>query len=164
MKAIQIESTGGAHVLQLRDIERPEPKAGEALLQMKAAGLNFIDIYQREGRYPVELPYIPGLEGSGVVEAVGPGVTEVKPGDRVAYTMSPGSYAEFNVVPAAKLIPLPNEMSFEDGAAFPLQGMTAHYLVHEFYRIKAGDTVLILRLQAESGCCWFNGLNTSVQP
>ena len=143
MKAIQIASPGNVNVLQLQEINRPEPKAGEALLRMKAAGVNYIDIYQREGRYLVELPYVPGLEGSGVVEAVGPGVTEVKPGDRVAYTMSAGSYAEFNVVPAASLIPLPKEMSFEEGAAFPLQGMTAHYLVHEFYRIKAGDTVLI---------------------
>lgn len=143
MKAIQVSKNGDASVLELKTLPTPTPKAGEALVRLKAAGLNFVDIYIREGRYPRPLPYIPGLEGAGIVEAVGPGVTEVKPGDRVAYSSTIGSYAEFNLIKAADLIPLPDSMSFEQGAAFPLQGMTAHYLLHEFYHVKSGDYVLV---------------------
>ncbi len=143
MKAIQITQQGDASVLQLQALPKPMPGPGEALIKLKAAGLNFIDIYQRSGRYPTPLPYIPGMEGAGVVEEVGEGVTDVKPGDRVAYTSSLGSYAEYHVVKAYQLIPLPNEISFEQGAAFPLQGMTAHYLLHEFYQIKKKDVVLV---------------------
>jgi NADPH2:quinone reductase len=143
MKAIQINQHGDANVLKLVDLPKPKPGKGEALIQLKAAGLNFIDIYMRNGRYPRELPYIPGLEGSGIVEAVGEGVTEVKVGDRVAYTGAIGSYAEYNVVKAFQLIPLPKEISFEQGAAFPLQGMTAQYLLHEYYQIKKGDHILV---------------------
>jgi NADPH2:quinone reductase len=107
------------------------------------AGLNFVDIYQRRGTYGRMLPFTTGLEGAGVVEAVGEGVSNVKPGDRVAYTGQPGAYAEASVVQADSLIPLPEGFSFEQGAAFPLQGMTAHYLLHEFRLPKAGDIVLI---------------------
>lgn len=143
MKAIQMSQYGGPEVLQLREIQIGKPGKGQALVRVKAAGVNFIDVYQRKGIYPVKLPYIPGLEGSGIVESVGEGVTNVKPGDRVAYVHEPGSYAELNLVQAEYLIPLPSELSFEQGAAFPLQGMTAHYLLHEFRKVKPNDVILI---------------------
>jgi NADPH2:quinone reductase len=143
MKAVRVNEYGGPAVLQLQEIETPRPVAGQALVRLRAAGLNFIDIYQRRGTYGRKLPFTLGLEGAGVVEAVGEGVTNVKPGDRVAYTGQPGAYAEASVVEAASLIPLPDAFSFEQGAAFPLQGMTAHYLIHEFRLPKAGDVVLI---------------------
>ena len=143
MKAIRITENGDANMLTLQTMPIPTPGPGEALIQLKAAGLNFIDIYQRIGRYPTALPYTPGLEGAGVVIAIGRDVTEVKPGDRVAYTSNIGSYAEYNIVKAETLIPLPDDISFVQGAAFPLQGMTAHYLVNEYYDIKPSDTILI---------------------
>lgn len=143
MKAIQMSKQGGPEVLDYKDIEIAKPGKGQALVRIKAAGINFIDIYQRNGTYPVKLPYVPGLEGSGIVEAVGEGVTAVKVSDRVAYVHQPGSYAELALVDANYLIPLPKELSFEQGAAFPLQGMTAHYLLHEFRKIKPTDVVLI---------------------
>lgn len=143
MKAIQIQQNGNAEVLQVQELPRPKPAKGQALVQLKAAGLNYIDIYMRMGRYPQVLPYTPGMEAAGVVEEIGEGVTEVKPGDRVAYTGGMGSYAEYNVVRADQLIPLPKELSFEEGAAFPLQGMTAHYLLNEYYAVKPGDYVLV---------------------
>lgn len=143
MKAIRITNTGDASVLNLEDIPAPIPREDEALIKLKAAGLNFIDIYNRTGRYERPLPFTPGYEGAGIVEKVGKGVTEVKVGDRVAYTGTIGSYAQMNVVKAADLIPLPDEISFEQGAAFPLQGITAQYLLHEFYPIKKGTTVLV---------------------
>jgi NADPH2:quinone reductase len=105
--------------------------------------VNFVDIYQRRGTYPVKLPFIPGLEASGVVEAVGANVSGLKPGDRVAYTGHLGSYSEYTVIEARRLVVLPQNLTFEQGAAFPLQGMTAHYLIHEFRKPKPGDTVLI---------------------
>lgn len=143
MQAIRIDQAGDVNVLKLIDLPKPKPGKGEALIQLKAAGLNFIDIYIRTGRYPREMPCTPGFEGAGIVEAVGEGVTEVKVGDRVAYTGAIGSYAEYNIVKAFQLIPLPNDISFEQGAAFPLQGMTAQYLLHEYYQIKKGDHVLV---------------------
>ncbi len=143
MKAIQISGYGGPEVLKLQEVQIGKPSKGQALVRVKAAGVNFIDIYQRRGTYPVKLPYVPGLEGSGIVEAVGEDVKNVKPGDRVAYVHEPGSYAEQALVHAEQLILLPKELSFEQGAAFPLQGMTAHYLLHEFRKIKANDIVLI---------------------
>lgn len=141
--AIRIEQYGGIDVLQLKQISLPEPGPGQARVRIHAAGLNFIDIYRRRGDYPTDLPYTPGLEASGVVEAVGPEVTEVKPGDRVAYTGQPGAYAEASLVEASKLIPLPDFMSFAEGAAFPLQGMTAHYLINEYNKPKTNMPVLI---------------------
>src|SRR5919198_6693284 len=143
MKAIRITQNGDASVLQVQSLPQPKPGNGEALVRLRAAGLNFIDIYMRTGRYPRELPYTPGLEASGIVEETGSGVTEIKVGDRVAYTGNIGSYAEYNVVKASQLIPLPKEFSFEQGAAFPLQGMTAHYLIHEYRLPRPGETVLI---------------------
>lgn len=143
MKAIRITENGDANQLQLQEVPKPTPGADEVLVRLRAIGLNFIDIYMRTGRYKKALPYTPGLEGSGTVEAIGSNVTEIKPGDRVAYTGSIGSYAEFNIVKASQIIPLPDDITFEQGAAFPLQGMTTHYLLHEFYRIKPHDTILI---------------------
>ncbi len=143
MKAIQISQYGGPEVLKIQDVQIDKPRPEQALVRVEAAGINFIDIYQRRGTYPVKLPYIPGMEASGIVEAVGEGVKNVKPGDRVAYVHEPGSYAEQTLVHADQLIPLPADLSFEQGAAFPLQGMTAHYLLHEFRKIKAQDIVLI---------------------
>jgi NADPH2:quinone reductase len=143
MKAIRIESHGAPEVLRLRDVEKPQPGPGEVRVRLRAAGLNFVDIYQRRGEYPAPLPHIPGSEGAGVVEAIGEGIGEFKPGDRVAYCGHLGAYAEASVVPAGSLIPLPKSISFEQGAAFPLQGMTAHYLLHEHRALKPGDVVLI---------------------
>lgn len=143
MKVVRVTQFGGPEVLKLAETTIGQPGKGQALIRIEAAGINFIDVYQRRGTYPVELPYIPGLEASGVVETVGEGVTNVKPGDRVAYVHEPGSYAEKNLAVAEHLIPLPPELSFEQGAAFPLQGMTAHYLLHEFRKVKADDVVLI---------------------
>ena len=143
MKAIRVQEYGGPAVLRLEEVPTPTPGPGQVLVRLAKAGVNFVDIYQRRGGYPVPLPYIPGREGAGVVEASGEGVTTIKAGDRVAYTGQPGAYAEASVVPAESLIPLPPDLSFEQGAAFPLQGMTAHYLLHEFRRLKRGDTVLI---------------------
>jgi NADPH2:quinone reductase len=143
MKAIQLKEYGGPEVLRLQEVEVPVPGPGQVRVRLRAAGVNFIDVYQRRGDYPAPLPFIPGREGAGVVEAVGPGVDEVRVGDRVAYTGISGSYAEAAVVPADRLIPLPDDLSFEQGAAFPLQGMTAHYLIHEYRRPGPGATVLI---------------------
>lgn len=143
MKGIIIEKNGGPDVMQFMELSLQKPGPGQARVKLMAAGLNFIDIYQRRGDYPVQLPYTPGLEGSGVVEEVGADVTVVKPGDRVAYTSQPGAYAEGSLVKADSLIPLPEKLSFEEGAAFPLQGMTAHYLIHEFRKVQKGDNVLI---------------------
>ena len=143
MKAIRVKEYGGPAVLRLEEAPAPTPGAKQVLVRLAMAGVNFVDIYQRRGTYPVPLPYIPGREGAGVVEAVGEGVTTVKPGDHVAFTGQPGSYAEATVVAADSLIPLPPDFSFEQGSAIPMQGMTAHYLLHEFRRLRAGETVLI---------------------
>ena len=144
MKAIKISSYGEAAVLKLMDAEpKPLPAMGQVLVKIHAAGVNFVDIYQRRGTYPVNLPYIPGLEASGIVEAVGEKVTEFRPGDRVSYTGHIGSYSEYTTIDAVKLITLPKDLSFEQGATFPLQGMTAHYLIHDFHKPKPGETVLV---------------------
>jgi NADPH2:quinone reductase len=146
MKAIQIDELGTPDVLRWQDVEElPEPAAGYARIELMAVGINYIDIYRRSGAYleSLPLPFIPGQEGAGVVEAVGDGVEGVKVGDRVAYCDILGSYAEVANVPAERLILLPDEISFEQGAALPLQGMTAHYLIHDHVRLKPGSTVLI---------------------
>lgn len=143
MKAIRVHQNGGPEVLKLEEVEEGKPGPGQALVRIHNAGLNFVDIYFRRGTYPTSLPYTPGWEASGVVEAVGEGVSNVKPGNRVAYVHEPGSYAEKSIIHADALIAIPESLSFEQGAAFPLQGMTAHYLLHEFRKIKPGDNVLI---------------------
>ena len=144
MKAIKVTSYGDASVLKLSEAE-PMPKPGpeQVLVKVHAAGLNFVDIYQRKGIYPVGLPYIPGLEGAGTVEELGAKVKGVRRGTRVAYTGQLGSYSEFLAVDAVKLILLPKNMSFEQGAAVPLQGMTAHYLINDYRKPRKGDVVLI---------------------
>jgi NADPH2:quinone reductase len=143
MKAIQVSKTGGSEVLELVDIPTPEPKANEAVIQIKAAGVNFIDVYYREGRYPAPLPFVLGQEGAGVVSTIGSEVSGVKPGDRVAYTGTLGSYAAFAAVPADRLVQIPEKLDFNQAAAAMLQGMTAHYLSHSTFPVKAGQTVLI---------------------
>ena len=143
MKAIQVSQTGGPEVLVSVDLPTPKPKANEALVQIKAAGVNFIDVYFREGRYPTQVPFVNGQEGAGVVTEVGSDVTEVQPGDRVAYTGVLGSYAEYAAVPANRLVKIPDELNFAQAAAAMLQGMTAHYLLHSTYKLQAGETALI---------------------
>jgi NADPH2:quinone reductase len=142
MKAIQVHAPGGAEALQLDEVATPEPGAGEALVRIESIGVNFIDIYHRTGLYPLETPFTPGREAAGVVVSVGKDVTEAQPGDRVAYVLSP-SYAQFALVPATKLVPVPNDVSFENAAALMLQGLTAHYLAHSTFRIEPGQRVLI---------------------
>lgn len=143
MRAIQIAQTGGPEVLVYTEVARPTPAAGEALIAVEAIGVNFIDIYFREGRYPSALPFIPGQEAAGTVVEVGEGVTSVKAGDRVAWCGVPGTYAEFAVSPAERLVPLPDDITSAQAAAAMLQGMTAHYLLHATYAIQAGEDVLI---------------------
>ena len=144
MKTIEVEKIGGPDVLNLQDIGGLEPPGpGQALVRILYAGVNFMDVGQRRGTYPREVPFTPGMEASGVVESVGDEVSWVKPGDRVAYTGEPGAYAEASPVRADRLIILPDDISFEQGAAFPLQGMTAHYLIHEFHMPGPGAFVLI---------------------
>lgn len=140
---ILIESLGDSSVLQYRTLELPPPGPGQVRVQIHAAGLNFVDIYQRRGTYKVDLPFTPGREAAGIVEAVGPGVTDFKAGDRVAYAHGLGGYAEYSNVDVNFLIHLPEKVSFVQGAAIMLQGLTAHYLVHEFHTIQKGETVLI---------------------
>ena len=143
MKAIQVARVGGPEALTLVEVPVPDPKPNEALVQIKSAGVNFIDVYFREGRYPAPLPFINGQEAAGMVVAVGPDVTTLRLGDRVAYTGVLGSYAEYAAVPADRLVKIPDELDFEQAAAAMLQGMTAHYLCHSTYPIKTGDTALI---------------------
>lgn len=143
MRAIQIDHTGGAEVLQLRELPTPAPGPGEALIQIEACGVNFIDIYLREGRYPSSLPFIPGQEAAGVVVGVGPDVSTVKVGDRVAWCGVPGTYAQFAVAPVARLIAIPKGVTTQQAAAAMLQGMTAHYLAYSAYAIQPKDAVLV---------------------
>jgi NADPH2:quinone reductase len=143
MQAIQVSQVGGPEVLIPTNLPVPTPKPNEALVQIKAAGVNFIDIYFREGRYPTPMPFVNGQEAAGVVTEVGSEVTTLKPGDRVAYTSALGSYAEYAAVPASRLVKIPDELDFEQAAAAMLQGMTAHYLIHSSYPLKKGETALI---------------------
>jgi NADPH2:quinone reductase len=143
MKAIVVENTGGPETLVYREAEKPTPKAGEVLVKLEAIGLNYIDVYHRTGLYPLPRPFIPGMEAAGVVEAVGADVTEVSVGDRVAYAMAPGAYAEYASVPAWRLVKIPEGVDAQQAAAAMLQGMTAHYLVTSTYPLKAGETALV---------------------
>ncbi len=143
MKAIQIKQTGGPEVMELVDIPVPHPKPNEAVVKIAAAGVNFIDIYNREGRYKAALPLVLGQEAAGTVSAVGPDVKSVIVGDRVAYTMTLGGYAEYAAVPAERLVKIPEGVSERDAAAAILQGMTAHYLAYDTHPLKKGETALI---------------------
>ncbi len=143
MKAIRVSQTGGREVLQYVDLATPTPGAGEALVRIEAIGVNFIDCYHRTGLYKLPLPFTPGSEAAGVVEEIGDGVDSVKRGDRVAYAMVRGAYAEYAVAPADKLVPLPESIDGKTAAAAMLQGMTAHYLSTSVHRIESGETVLV---------------------
>jgi len=143
MKAIRVHTPGGVEALRYEDVAIPTPKQGEALIKIEGIGVNFIDIYIRSGLYKNPLPLTLGQEAAGVVEAVGPDVSTVKTGDRVAYSGTPGSYAEYAVVPAARLVNIPDGLDAKDAAAAMLQGMTAHYLAHTTYPLKSGDTALV---------------------
>lgn len=143
MKAIQVAQTGGPEVLTVVDLPVPAPKANDAVVKIEASGVNFIDVYFREGRYPAPVPFINGQEGAGVVTEVGSDVTNLKAGDRVAYTSSLGSYAEYAAVPGARLVKIPDALNFEQAAAAMLQGMTAHYLLTSSYKLQKGETALV---------------------
>jgi NADPH2:quinone reductase len=143
MKAIQIQQTGGPEVLQEAELPIPEPGPGQVLIRVEATGVNFIEIYFRKGVYKTSLPFVPGSEASGTVEELGPGVNGFKAGDAVASVSVLGSYAEYALVPAVSLVKIPDGLTMEQAAAAMLQGMSAHYLSHSTYPLKAGDTALI---------------------
>ena len=144
MKAIRVHETGGPEVLRLEEVEAPEPGRGEVRVRVEAAGLNFIDVYQREGRYPLALPFIPGREAAGTVEAMGPDVRDLEPGDRVAFGFHQGAYAERVLAPAGRLVRVPEGVDLRTAAASMLQGMTAHYLSHDTFPLREGHTALVL--------------------
>jgi NADPH:quinone reductase len=143
MKTVFVEQTGGVENLKYGELPKPSPGAGHALVKIVASGVNYIDVYFRKGVYPVPPPIVLGSEGAGIVEAVAPDVKNVAVGDRVAYAMARGSYAEYAVVPGWQLVKIPAAMDFENAAAAMLQGMTAHYLTHSTYPLKPGDSCLI---------------------
>jgi len=143
MKAIQVKHPGGPEALELVDLPVPQPKAGEAVVKLTASGVNFIDVYFREGRYKSPLPFVVGQEGAGVVTAVGSEVKSVKVGERVAWTGLQGAYAEYAAVAADRLVSIPSGVTDQQAAAAMLQGMTAHYLSHDTYPLKRGETALI---------------------
>ncbi|MEX0766802.1 MAG: quinone oxidoreductase [bacterium] len=143
MNAVRIHQPGGPDALRYDEVPTPLPAEGEALVRLRAVGVNFIDIYHRSGQYSLSIPAIIGQEGAGVVDSVGSGATEVTPGDRVAFANVPGCYAEFATVPAWRCVKIPASLTFEQAAAAMLQGMTAHYLSHTTYPIRQGDTVLV---------------------
>jgi NADPH:quinone reductase len=143
MKLIQVAQTGGAENMLLAEAPVPAPTAAQALVRIEAAGVNFIDVYFRTGLYKADLPVVLGMEAAGVVEALGPGVTGFQKGDRVAYAMARGAYAEYALVPAALLVKIPDSVPSQSAAAAMLQGMTAHYLTHDTFRLQAGHRVLV---------------------
>jgi len=143
MKAILVKQTGGPEIMEVVDLPVPGPKANEAVVKLSASGVNFIDVYYREGRYKAALPFTPGQEGAGVVTAVGSDVKSVKPGDRVAWSHLLGAYAEYAAVAADRLVPIPAGVTDQQAAAAMLQGMTAHYLSHNSYPLKRGETALV---------------------
>jgi NADPH2:quinone reductase len=143
MKAIQVKQTGGPEAMELVELPVPQPKANEAVVRLTASGINFIDVYQREGRYKVPLPFVIGQEGAGVVSGVGAEVKSVEIGDKVAWTSVLGAYAEYAAVPEDKLVPVPSGVTGQQAAATMLQGLTAHYLSHDTYPLKHGETALV---------------------
>jgi NADPH:quinone reductase len=143
MKAIQVKQLGGPDAMELVEVPVPQAKANEAVVKLAASGVNFVDVYYREGRYKAQLPFVPGQEGAGVVSAIGAEVKSVKVGDRVAWSGLLGSYAEYEAVPADRLVPIPKGVSDQQAAAAMLQGMTAQYLSHSTYPLKKGETALV---------------------
>jgi len=166
VKAIRMSKTGGAEVLEYVDVQLGEPGPGEVLVRHHAIGVNFLDIYFRNGLYPVPLPAGVGQEGAGVIEKVGPNVTHVKVGDRVAYAGRPaGSYSQARVMPADIIVKLPDAISFEQAAAMMLQGMTVQYLLNSTYKVQKGDTVLFHAIAGGVGtiaCQWLKALGATV--
>ncbi len=165
-KAIRIHQTGGPEVLQWEDIEVGDPGAGQVRLRQTACGLNYIDVYGRSGMYPLgDLPAVIGMEGVGVVDAIGDGVSGLAAGDRVAYPMTLGSYAEARLIAADKLVKLPDSIADETAAAMMLKGLTAHYLLFRTYPVKAGDSILVYAAAGGVGlilCQWANLLGANV--
>ena len=143
MKSVRVHQFGGREALQIEDVPLPEPQEGEVRVKIEVIGVNFLDIYQRMGRYQGVMPFTLGQEAAGVVDAVGPNVIDLQPGDRVAYASVQGSYSEYAIVPAWRLITIPSGVDFQQAAAVMVQGMTAHYLTHSTYPLKAGETALI---------------------
>src|SRR5689334_11734970 len=164
-RAILVHETGGPDVLEWEEVEVGEPAAGQVRLRQEAAGLNFIDVYHRTGLYPQPLPFIPGVEGAGIVEGVGEGVTNVALGDRVAYAGPIGGYAEERLIDADRLVKLPDAISSEQAAAMMLQGMTAWMLLRRVHRVEAGETILIHAAAGGVGlivCQWAKALGATV--
>jgi NADPH2:quinone reductase len=164
-KAIRFHKQGGPEVLQVDDVPVGDPGPGQVRIRHTAIGVNFVDIYQRSGLYPMQLPAIAGNEGAGVVEALGKGVKDLKVGDRVAYTGLPGSYCEARIVPADRMVKIPKGISDEQAASMMLKGLTVHYLIHSTYKVKKGDTVLWHAAAGGVGtiaCQWLKklGVNT----
>ncbi len=143
MQTVRIHEFGGPEVMKLEEVPTPEPGAGQARVKIEVSGVNFIDTYHRKGLYKLPFPLTLGQEAAGTVEAVGPDVTEVKPGDRVAYAGAQGSYAEYALAPAARLLPVPAGLDLKQAVAVMVQGLTAHYLTHSTYPLKPGDTALV---------------------
>ncbi len=166
IKAIRIHSPGGPEVMKWEDVPRPEPGPGEALIKQEAVGLNYIDVYFRSGLYKAPtMPLVIGQEGAGTVVAVGPGVTTVKPGDRVAYAGALGGYATERVIAADRLVKLPDAIDFKTAAAMMLQGMTAQYLIRRTYPVKSGDTIVVHAAAGGVGlilCQWAKHLGATV--
>jgi NADPH:quinone reductase len=164
--AIRFHKTGGPEVLQWEEVPVGDPGPGEARIRLKAVGLNYIDTYHRSGLYPLPLPSPIGREGAGVVEAVGTGVTDIKPGDRVAWTTGPlGTYAEVKIHPAERLVKLPDGIAFEQAACMMLQGLTVHYLLRRTYPVKAGETILFHAAAGGVGliaCQWARALGATL--
>ena len=163
--AIRVHETGGPEVLKWEEVEVGEPGPGQIRLRQEAAGLNFIDVYHRTGLYPQPMPFTPGVEGAGVVEAVGPDVTGVKVGDRVAYGGPVGGYADVRLIPADRVVALPDAISFEQAAGMMLRGMTAHMLLRRVHEVKAGETILVHAAAGGVGlmlCQWAKALGASV--
>jgi len=164
-RAIRFHETGGPEVLRWEELELPSPGPGQARVRHAACGINFVDCYQRSGLYAMPLPAVAGNEGAGVVEAVGPGVVLVKPGDRVAYAGAPGAYSEARNIAADRLCLLPEGISFEQAAAMMLKGLTVQYLIRRTYRVQAGDTVLWHAAAGGVGliaCQWLKALGAVV--
>jgi len=164
-KAVRFHKQGGPEVMQYEDVQVGDPGPGQARIRHTAIGVNFVDVYQRSGLYPMQLPQVAGNEGAGVVEAVGQGVSELKPGDRVAYTGLPGSYCETRMVPADRMVKLPQGISEEQAASMMLKGLTVHYLIHTTYPVKNGETVLWHAAAGGVGliaCQWLRQLGVTV--
>jgi NADPH2:quinone reductase len=163
--AIRVHETGGPEVLKWEEVQVGEPGPGQVRLRQEAAGLNFIDVYHRTGLYKQELPFTPGVEGAGVVEAVGPDVTSVKPGERVAYAGPIGGYAEVRLIPADRVVKLPDAISSEQAAAMMLKGLTAEMLIQRVYPVKSGETILVHAAAGGVGlilCQWAKALGATV--